>query len=58
MKLLRSIWKLFCGKQREKLLWMHPDSSGCAQIGRPVNIDGRTGRVVDGTELTIIVEWD
>jgi hypothetical protein len=27
-------------------------------IGRPVNIHGRTGKVVDATALMIQVEWD
>jgi hypothetical protein len=44
-------------KEREWMVWMH-DDSGRDQVGRTVNIDGRTGKVVDGTISKILVEWD
>jgi hypothetical protein len=43
--------------QREWMLWMH-ESSGKDQVGRVVDIDGCRGRVIDGTVLKILVEWD
>lgn len=51
--------KVFSKKEKrtEKMLWLL-SSPGSDQIGRPVNIDGRTGKVIDGDGLTITVEWD
>jgi hypothetical protein len=41
----------------EWMLWIG-DGSGEDQVGREVNIGGRTGKVVDGTILKILVKWD
>ncbi len=48
------------GRVREWMLWVGDGMApaGPDLIGRPINIDGRTGRVVDATALTILVEWD
>lgn len=44
----------------EWMIWvgdgMCPD--GDKQVGRKVNIDGRTGEVIEGTPLMIKVRWD
>lgn len=34
------------------------EGTGDQQVGRVVNIGGRQGRVVEGTGLTITVEWE
>lgn len=44
-------------KQREIFLWCHC-SPGTNQIGREADIDGRKGKVVDGNDLTITIEWN
>jgi len=46
--------------QRETLLWVGDGMApaGPHLIGSPVNVHGRTGRVVDASALTIVVEWD
>lgn len=44
-------------RRREVLLY-NGDGPGSEMVGRPVNMDGRTGVVVEGTVLTITVEWD
>jgi len=33
-------------------------SLGEDQVGRPVNIEGRTGKVVSGDAFFIVVKWD
>ncbi len=43
----------------ERFLWVSDGfDSGKDQIGRPVNLDGQKGTVVDGTALTIDVQFD
>lgn len=51
---------LYCRGGREWLLWIGDGMApaGPHLIGRPVNINGRTGKVVDATLLKILVEWD
>jgi hypothetical protein len=46
--------------RREWMLWVGDGvaPAGPDLIGRPVNIHGRTGKVVDATALMIQVEWD
>ena len=42
-----------------EMLWTGDGfSTGRKQIGRRVNIDGRKGVVVDGSDLTITIRWD
>lgn len=43
----------------EELLWLDDGfSSGVAQVGRKINIKGKTEIVIDGSELTIKVMWN
>jgi hypothetical protein len=53
-------FKLKPAKKREWKIWIGDGMAADArqQIGRPVNIHGRTGKVVDATDLLIQVEWD
>lgn len=46
--------------KREWMLWVGDGMApaGPHMIGWPVNIGGRTGKVVDATLLQIQVEWD
>lgn len=46
--------------EREWMLWVGDGTApaGPHLVGTPVNIDGRTGKVVDATALLIQVEWD
>ncbi len=48
------------GKPWEWMLWVGDGMApaGPHLIGTPVNIDGRTGKVIDTTQLTVLVEWD
>jgi hypothetical protein len=57
---LRGVYRGPDGRVREWMLWVGDGMApaGPDLIGRPINIDGRTGRVVDATALTILVEWD
>ncbi len=59
MRFFERIKSLFKSKikKREVLIWCRP-SSGKNQIGRQVNINGRKGKVVEGNQLSITVEWD
>ena len=41
----------------EKFLWV-AEGHGSDQIGRKVNLEGRTGVVIDGTVLTVTVQFD
>lgn len=43
----------------ERLVWFGDGfNAGSAQVGRRVNIHGKTGVVVSGTDMFIDVEWD
>ncbi len=46
--------------QIEQMIWIGDGirADGHEQIGRRVEIDGRTGTVIDGDALTITVKWD
>lgn len=44
--------------QRETLLWRHEAPPSPGLIGTPVELDGRRGRVVAVSLLTVTVEWD
>lgn len=47
-------------KQREVLLWVGDGMSPAddSLLGKDVDFDGRKGRVVETSPLTITVEWD
>lgn len=43
----------------EDMLWIGDGfSSGKDQIGRKINLNGKTGVVVSGTDMFISVKWD
>ena len=46
--------------EREWLLWVGDGMSpaGPDLVGRPVELDGKKGKVVDTTLLKILVEWE
>lgn len=48
------------GPERDWLIWVGDGMApaGPELIGLPVNVNGRKGRVVDTTMLTVCVEWD
>lgn len=44
----------------EKFIWVGDEmaADGRNQIGRPVDINGKTGKVIAGDGLTITVQWE
>ncbi len=53
-------WLLGRAKERTQMIWVGDGMSPANPylLGKPVEIDGRKGRVVDTSLLTITVEWE
>jgi len=47
------------GHKVERFLWIGDGmDSGSDQVGRPVDLDGRKGKVIAGTVLTVDIEFE